>query len=111
MTGGALVKESPSHPRLLGPLTGEDQRKRQGGVPRGSQGRDRTMAPLRWARLLLGLQDLAAIVIATVGADRVGPLEPLTLAAGRQRGPFERQVGAPAALVWLRSTLLGDRND
>jgi hypothetical protein len=60
---------------------------------------------------LFGLEDLAAIVIATVGADGVWKLELLALAARGQRGTPESEVTAPAALVGFRGAFFGDRHD
>jgi hypothetical protein len=60
---------------------------------------------------LFGLEDLAPVVVATVGADGVRKLELLALAAGGKRRSLEREVTAPAALVGLRGAFFWDRHD
>src|SRR5207245_202368 len=49
-----------------------------------------------------GLDDLAARVVAAVGADHERPPQPLALGTGLEPEKLERQVGAPAPLFRLR---------
>src|SRR5690242_6665073 len=58
--------------------------------------------PHKWGgHLLLGLEDLAARVVAAVAADRVWPLGALAVRAGLDLDQGEREVRAPATLLGL----------
>src|SRR5690554_3431245 len=60
--------------------------------------------------MALGLrEDLAAVVVAALGADHVRRPQLLALRAGDQRGRLQRVVAAAGVAAGARRALLGDR--